>query len=388
MRLAVVSHKVCWPSAQSPTGYATDGGFPIQMRAIASLFDETVLLVPVDVQASQKGEVALGGRALTVVPLSLPQGRGLQRKVRLLAWFAFNLPRLLREVRRADAVHAPIPGDVGTVGILLALALGKPLFVRHCGNWRATRTIADLTWRWLLERIGGARNVVLATGGDGKPPSTRNPRIRWIFSTSLANDQLTVHAKPRTKLPGGDPRLVIACRQDRRKGTGVVIAALASLRRTFPGISLDVLGDGPDLEVFQQEARSLGVSDITRFHGRISQDAVLTHLRSADVFCFPTAASEGFPKAVLEALACGLPVVTTRISVLPTLVETGAGRLVSAAESHAVAEAVRWVLEDERRYVAMSRAAVATARQYSLERWTLEIREQLSAGWGRLTADV
>ncbi len=386
MRLVVVSHKVCWPSRGSPSGYATDGGFPMQMAAIAGLFDATRLLVPVDPRAQGAGEIPVVGHELQVVPLSVPKGRGLTRKLRLLPWLMANTPSLLRNVRQADAVHAAIPGDVGTVGILLALVFGKPLYIRHCGNWHAARTSAEHFWRRLLERIAGRHAVVLATGGDQRPPSVINPHIEWIFSTSLSEAQLGAYARRRVRLPGSSPNLVIACRQDRKKGTGTVIAALPLLAAEFPGVTLTVLGDGPDLDVFRSQAKTLGVYERVRFAGNVSHDSVISHLQTSDVFCFPTQASEGFPKAVVEALACGVPVVTTSLAVLQTLLAQGGGRLITEASPELVAQAVRWVLADERRYVEMSAAAIETARQYSLERWTRMIRDRLSAGWGALQA--
>ena len=62
MKLAVFSHKLCWPSAASPSGYATDGGFPLQMQTLSELFDATTLVVPVADHAAVVGEMPLTGR--------------------------------------------------------------------------------------------------------------------------------------------------------------------------------------------------------------------------------------------------------------------------------------------------------------------------------------
>src|SRR5207237_6604357 len=130
------------------------------------------------------GEIPLTGRNLTVSPLTEPSGGGAWRKLALLSWVAHNGGAIWREARRADAVHAPIPGDVGTIGMLVAFVLRKPLFVRHCGNWLKPRTVAEHFWRWCMERFAGGRNVMMATGGATEPPSSKNLEVRWIFSTS------------------------------------------------------------------------------------------------------------------------------------------------------------------------------------------------------------
>jgi len=213
MKLAVFSHKPCWPSAASPSGYATDGGFPMQMGAISELFETTVLVVPCAVNDNSVGEMPLVGHGISVTPLKHPRGSGLLRKLDIPLWFLRNMPVLLREIRRADAVHTPIPGDIGTVGMLLAFVLRKPLFVRHCGNWFVQRTVAERFWRWFVERFAGGRNVMLATGGAAESPSVRNPEVRWIFSTSLTEEELYECAANRQLTAGGDRRLIIACRQ-------------------------------------------------------------------------------------------------------------------------------------------------------------------------------
>jgi hypothetical protein len=383
MRLAVCSHKPCWPSSASPSGYATDGGFAFQMDALSQLFESTTLLVPCQRTGRAPGEIPLTGRHLSIAPLTSPRGTGVGRKLAMVPWLARNAATLWTEVRLADAVHAPIPGDVGTIGMLLALALGKPLFVRHCGNWHVQRTAAERFWRWFMERFGGGRNVMLATGGDGAPPSARNPALRWIFSTTLTINELRACAVDREH-PGDRCRLIIACRQETAKGTAVVIDAMPQVLERWPEATLDVVGDGSALRTFKERATALDLDSRVTFHGKVGHAAVIDLMKRADVFCYPTSSSEGFPKVVLEALACGLPVITTPVSVLPYLLRNGAGLVVEQATPAALAAAIDRCLESRDGYRAMSARAVETARQFSLERWTETIAASLTAAWGEL----
>jgi hypothetical protein len=301
----------------------------------------------------------------------------------VLPWLARNSVVLWREIRLADAVHAPIPGDIGTIGMLLAFMLRKPLFVRHCGNWHVPRTAAERFWKWFMERFGGGRNVMLATGGDGAPPSTRNPALRWIFSTTLTADELRACAVQRAH-PGERCRLIIACRQELAKGAGVVIDSLPLLVARMPYVTLDIVGDGGALAAFKRQVAALGLDACVTFHGKVGHARVIELLKGADVFCYPTSSSEGFPKVVLEALACGLPVIATRVSVLPDLLRDGAGLLLDEATPAAVAAAIACALGSPDGYRAMSERAVDTARQFSLERWTETIAASLTAAWGEL----
>ncbi len=367
-RLAVISHKPCWRSSKSPTGFATDGGFPFQMRALSELFDSTVVLVPCSAIPNQKAETDINGYNLSVVPLTAPIGKGILRKICLPWWLIRNSLNLVLEAIRADAIHTPIPGDIGTFGMILAFVLRKPLFVRHCGNWELKRTSAQRFWRWFMERFAGGKNVMLATGGALSPPSKRNPAIRWIFSTSLTEAEIAACLTHRQSIDSQHARIITVCRLEKFKGTEVLLESLALLLGDFPGIRQDIVGDGSRLVEMKDRAVLLGLNDRVEFHGQLDHENVIRLLKRADIFCYPTL-SDGFPKVVLEALACGLPVITTPISVLPQLIGNGCGILVKEASPAMIAQAVRDCLTDSARYSAMSTQALLTARQYSLERW-------------------
>jgi hypothetical protein len=382
MKLVVVSYKNCWPHAGSPTGYATDGGFPFQMRALSELFDSTTLLLPCLSAAPHNNQEFLGGHQLTVKPIAPLKGTDLARKLRFPGWLLRNCFTIWREVSAADAIHTPIPGDIGTIGMLLAFLLRKPLFIRHCGNWLRPETVAEHFWKNFMVRWGGGRTVCLATGGGTEPPAPENPAVQWIFSTALTQRELQQCATQPRELKHS-ARLVMAARQTVEKGAGRVIKALPALLPDFPGLQFDVIGDGHDLASFKELAERLGVSQHVVFHGAVNHDRVIELMQAADIFCFPTTASEGFPKAVLEGLACGLPVITTHVSVLPALIGEGGGLLIESVSAEAIATAVRQCLSNPVRYRAMSEQAVKTAQRYSLESWRDTIGEHLTKAWGQ-----
>jgi glycosyltransferase involved in cell wall biosynthesis len=380
MHLVVVSHKICWPAESSASGFATDGGFPIQMGAIAELFERTTIVIPCRRDPAPDGLSPLEGNGLDVVPLSVPRGTGLKRKFHIFVWLLKNGLLIWREIRKADAVHAPIPGDVGTIGMISALVQRKPLLVRHCGNWLVQRTIAERVWKWSMEYFAGGRNVMFATGGGSEPPSSRNPNVKWIFSTSLRENQL-VQESPRQLPADGELNLAIACRQEPGKGTEKVIDSLSAIRSVFPETRLAVIGSGSLVEGLRRRVDQLGLSEHVTFYGRIPQYRVVELLNNAHVFCYPTTASEGFPKVVLEALAVGLPVITTRVSVLPKLLGSGAGILLAKADAEELAAAVVRLCSDPDAYSRMSALAIETAREFSLEKWRDVIGDSLRKAW-------
>jgi glycosyltransferase involved in cell wall biosynthesis len=357
------------------------------MAAVSELFDDTRLLVPCNSRANGTGEIALQGHCLSVVPLGARRGTGFFSKLSFVPWMLLNCRKILRELREADSVHAPIPGDVGTVGMWGAWLCRKPLFVRYCGNWLEPRTAAQRFWRWFMERYAGGRNVMLATGGTPEPPSRKNPAVRWIFSTSLTKRELKASSRARLFPLPGVLRLVHVGRQEPEKGAAIVLRALPMLLGEFPRASLEIIGQGTAITRLKELTQELDLTDRVLFRGNLHHSEVMECLKQADIFCFPTASSEGFPKAVLEALASGLPVVTTRVSVLPQLIGQGAGVLVDDATPEAVAQGVRTAMDSAATYEEMSRKAIATAQQYSLEAWRDTIGGYLEAAWGPLRSE-
>ncbi len=381
MDLVVFSHKPCWRSPGASTGFATDGGFPFQMSALARLFDTTTLLLPERTSVAPQGLSPLAGPGMRVVSLPEPRGLGWRRKLALLLWFPLRLPLLWRQVQRADAVHAAVPGDIGTLGLLLALIQRKPLLVRHCGTWGNRTTLADRFLAWLLPRIAGGERVVLATGGGDAPPEKDFPAVNWIFSTSLQEEELGA-LRPAEAWRLGEPlRLVTVGRLSRGKNTQAAIAALPALQKHHK-VHLDVVGEGPCRGELEALAARLGVLPAVTFHGNVNHRQVLEILQNGHLFVFPTRTAEGFPKAVLEAWACGLPVVAPPVSVLKDLLAGGrAGQLLETPEAPQVAAAILKLVAQPDHLAALALQARETAQGFTLERWRDEIGERLAKAW-------
>jgi len=352
------------------------------MKALSELFDETQILSLQRASDPPPGLVPLTGNHFQVKTLPEPKGYDLERKLRLLLHLPCWLMTVWQEVAKADAVHTPLPGDLGTIGMIVALLQKKPLFIRHCGRWGIPSSAFD---RWLqrfLERIADSRNVVMATGGADHLPSSRNPAISWIFSTALTAAELdeTPIAKPWK--PGETLRLVTVGSLLPGKNISALIAALPELLARNPELSLEVIGTGRLLKDLQQQTRQLGLEEIVIFSGNLSHDEVMAHLSQSHVFVFPTH-SEGFPKALLEAMACGLPIVASPVSVIPSLLEDGAGLLLNGQDASSIANALADLLSDPEKMAAMGRLARERAQSYTLERWRDEIGERLSKAWGK-----
>ena len=141
-------------------------------------------------------------------------------------------------------------------------------------------------------------------------------------------------------------RLLTVGRMASVKGIPVLLDAIKKLHAEHPGLTLTVVGDGPERKSFEQYAAKLGIADAVSFVGYQSQAAVRERLNKTDVFVLPSFA-EGVPVVLMEAMAAGVPPVTTRIAGVAELIDDGqSGLLVPPGDAGSLANAIDTLLND------------------------------------------
>ncbi|MCC6166439.1 MAG: glycosyltransferase [Caldilineaceae bacterium] len=170
---------------------------------------------------------------------------------------------------------------------------------------------------------------------------------------------------PAAQLPEGPPTVAFLGRLSPEKNPQSLLAAAHRLQAATP-LRLAFIGDGPLRDTLAQEAQRLGVD--AHFYGTVSHDQLPELLRAANAFVLPSY-SEGHPKALLEAMACGLPVVASDIPGNRSVVEPGANGLVfPPGDSAALAAQLAVALGDREQAHRLGRAAhAAIVQHYDLD---------------------
>lgn len=178
-----------------------------------------------------------------------------------------------------------------------------------------------------LEEDYGARGVVVIPNGIALPGAgEESPRRSTTGETVLFVGRL------RT-----------------RKAVAVLLEAFARVGRERPLARLVVLGDGEQRAALEAQCARLGLGEHVLLAGAVARAETARWLREADVFCLPST-YEGFPLAILEAMAQALPVVATRVAGVPEAIEDGAsGLLVDSEDGSGLAAALIDLLGDPAR---------------------------------------
>jgi glycosyltransferase involved in cell wall biosynthesis len=141
-------------------------------------------------------------------------------------------------------------------------------------------------------------------------------------------------------LPAAGRILLAVARLDPVKGLDFLFEAMAALRAQSEGagVTLHVVGEGPERRALESAIARLGLGDAVTLHGAAAPEALPLWYAAADVVCL-TSHSEGCPNVVAEALACGRPVVATAVGGVPDMVQDGAnGFLISRRDAALAAD--------------------------------------------------
>lgn len=266
------------------------------------------------------------------------------------------------DARRPAHLHAHFAHDPALVGMLAARLAGLSFsFTGHA------RDLVQIPPAALAARAAEARAVVTCCRVNANyveaavPPAVRPPVLVVHHGVDLRR------FRPGPGHPGRQvPLLVSVGRLVEKKGFPDLLRALRVLRDSGRAFRCDVYGDGPDLPRLTALRDALDLRDRVCFRGARDNDAVLAALRDADLFVLSprTAADgdrDGIPNVLVEAMAVGLPVVSTRAGGVAELVTDGVdGLLADPGDADLLARHVGDLLDDPGRRARLGRAARAT----------------------------
>ena len=136
------------------------------------------------------------------------------------------------------------------------------------------------------------------------------------------------------------PKIVhVSCFEDKSKNISGLLEALKMMKDKGVAYQAVLIGEGMDLDAMIQRSVELGLTDCVRFTGLLQGQALVNELATGDFFVLPSHYETG-GIVLLEAMACGLPVVATKVGALPEIVNEQNGLLVPDGDVKALAEAM------------------------------------------------
>jgi len=193
------------------------------------------------------------------------------------------------------------------------------------------------------------RAIKLMDAETRRSGETEKAKKVWVIPNGVDLNKFRVMARQEARQQLGldeDKRyLLYVGRLVAVKGLDLLLDAFAQLTQKWRDVELLLIGDGAEREALKHQATALGIRDKVHFVGAQPHERVVLWMNAGDVFCLPSH-KEGLPTVLLEALACGTPIVATSVGGIPEIVAEGqVGRLVRSRDPKEMAACIEEVME-------------------------------------------
>jgi glycosyltransferase involved in cell wall biosynthesis len=220
---------------------------------------------------------------------------------------------------------------------------------RHCAHFIATSDLMKCWWHWT--GVTPERATLVPLGIDTQ-----------LFRAAP-------NARAELGISERQTMVLYVARLSRENGLDVALKAMALLRERNPTAVLHVVGHGPERERYQQLCTSLGIEQQVVWHGWIDLYQLPLYYSAADLLVFP-GFSGGTPRVILQAMACGLPVVASAIGGIVDHIEHEvSGLLFPSGQSSMLAEQIERILND----LPAARSMARVGQQYVLNNLSWEV---------------
>jgi teichuronic acid biosynthesis glycosyltransferase TuaC len=269
--------------------------------------------------------------------------------------------RYIADNGRPDLVHAHSCLNAGVLALAINRRYGVPYILTE-------HSVGPAHPRWwechLIKRvIRGASRCVAVSPHLGNILQAHYPGSWWQYLPNVLGESFLLAPAPPPMSDKPRPFVfVCVARLSPEKGHAQLIEAFAAAFSDTIDVRLRLVGDGPSRSILEQLSLQLGVASQVDFVGRLPAPGVREELDSADAFVLASN-FETFGVVVIEALACGLPVISTASGGPDHLIDSTNGLLVPAGDARALRDAL---LQMRNRASCYPRAMIRTEviRQY------------------------
>jgi glycosyltransferase involved in cell wall biosynthesis len=278
--------------------------------------------------------------------------------------------RLCRIASRVDLFHVMANSGwswhlFAAPAIWIGSWYGKPVVVNYRGG--QAEEFFKRSFNWVRPSLARAAKIIV--------PSEFLQRVFGRFGVSC---EIVPNIVDRSRFYPGTPsvdenrsrsiHVVVARHLERLYDNATAIEAFARIRECYPAARMTVAGTGPERVNLEQLVRKLGLGDAVRFSGNLGRDEMADLLRSADLMLNPSLA-DNMPNSLLEAMACGVPIVTTDVGGIPLIVKSEeTALLVKPGQARDMAEAALRILDDQRLRLKLIQNGLRDADGYSWPR--------------------
>jgi len=347
------------------------GPYVREMNIWLKFVDEVIIVAPLENSESpDRIDIAYNHDKITFLAVPRFDILNLLAILRTICLFPIIVMPIIKGMIMADHIHLRCPGNVGLIGCFVQIFFPhKKKTAKYASNWNWN---SHQPWSYrlqqrILRNTFLTRNMTALVYGDW-PDKTNN--IKPFFTASYSEkDRIPVTKRPLSE----GVKLSFVGTLTKNKSPLTCLEVLRELTERGINVSLTFCGDGPEREILAKYIADWRLESRVKLLGNVDAETVKQVLIESHFLIF-ISKSEGWPKAVSEAMWWGCLPITTPVSCVPWMLDNGnRGELVTG-EVNQITSLIEDYISDHERFSSKSYSAMKWSREYTLERFEEEIK--------------
>jgi glycosyltransferase involved in cell wall biosynthesis len=369
MRFLIVSHVV---HKQVGNSFFAYGPYVKEMNLWLRYVDEVVILAPkVENLSPDPIDLAYQHSKITFVEV---------HEFNLLSWKSriqtvFSLPSIfltvISEMAKADHIHLRCPGNMGLVGALAQIMFPrKKKTAKYAGNWDP-ESHQPLTYKWQRKILSSqllTKNIQVLVYGKW---SNSNKNLLHFFTASYS-EQEKIPVAPRILQ---EPlQLIFVGSLHPGKNPLISCHVVKSLIEKGISSELHLYGEGQERMAIEEFVKSEKLQKHIILHGNVSSEELKKAYQKSHFLVFASE-SEGWPKAVAEAMFWGCLPLTTKVSCVPDMIGNGERGDLVGKDAQEIGDRIGYYIQNQSSYYQKVQLALDWSREFTLEKFEMEIKK-------------
>jgi glycosyltransferase involved in cell wall biosynthesis len=281
--------------------------------------------------------------------------------------------KIFKAFRQADHIHLRCPGNIGLVSAVLQIFFPKKLkTAKYAGNWdpKAKQPLSYRFQKWLLSNTFLTKNIKVLVYGEW-PKQSKN--IKSFFTATYFKKQIEKNLKRTFSAPY---RFIFVGSLSTGKRPLYAIELVKKLIESKIDIRLDFYGEGVERSEMENNVARHNLTERVFLHGNQTAKTLEAAYKKADFLILPSK-SEGWPKAVAEAMFWGAIPIATKISCVPWMLGNGERGILIEGDLETDATLLSTLINHPERLIELSLNAQKWSQNYTLNTFETEIAKLL-----------
>lgn len=370
MKFAIITHVKHSIEDGYYYGY---GPYVREMNVWGKFVDELIIVAPIKEESPSSIDISYN-RKVSFLKIPFISFINFSAAVKAILSIPFICFRIFKAVRASDHIHLRCPGNIGLLGSVVQIFFPKKLkTAKYAGNWdpNSKQPLSYRLQKWILSNTFLTKNMQVLVYGEW-PNQSQN--IRPFFTATYSKYKIN-GIQHKSFEPSY--KFVFVGSLSPGKRPLYAIKLVEELNKLGQKAELAIYGEGSERSKIEEYIKEHQLENKIILYGNKTSEEVETAYQNSHFLILPSK-SEGWPKAVAEAMFWGVIPIGTKISCVPWMLANGERGILIEKKLKKDTTRIASILEDKNQLKEMSSSAQKWSHQYTLDYFESEIKKVLS----------